>query len=513
MPDVEAFSREWSRRIAADPLAARVIEALWENREQFASPVLQKSRETNPVIDAVAATDYEATRAHVVEHFRALLALPAPRVRELGEDPMAFVRRHGVRRAQGGVPLQAVLQGYRSGHKSFWSAIGEFIRQLAPNPEAALDAAMVLSDYTIDYTDLISRVVTDAYLEEEAKLAEERTRLGLAVMEHLLAGEAPGQEEGWALIRRLGLADGRPMTVAVARAETSAKGAADGAMASRALSLLARGLEAALPLERFGRIVGVRGEAAVAIVAAAERPGAQAAAALRAAEGLLTAEAGPFRVGLGLDCAGIADLPRSLEQARAALSLQPEAQAVVSLAEASVDDYLRRTADETARRLAPPLPAAIRDGELGRTLEAFAAANLNVKAVRPGAGRAQQHRLPPAEPGAPADRAGSALVRRPERAGDRAGAGGPVVRRPLSAAGAVNQPRRSQRSQRDRGGAALSASSAISAVVSWASPGKGQTPPLRRTRRLTSFRMWSCSPLRDLTTATVIGPTLGPAAS
>src|SRR5262245_55096204 len=138
MADIEAFSAAWSQRIAADPLAARVIETLWENREQFVAPVMQRSREEDAVLQAVIATDLEQTRAHVLEHFRALLALPAPRARDLGDDPMAFVRRHGVRRAQGGVPLQAVLRGYRNGHMAFWAAMSELIRKLAPDAEAAL---------------------------------------------------------------------------------------------------------------------------------------------------------------------------------------------------------------------------------------------------------------------------------------------------------------------------------------------------------------------------------------
>src|SRR5689334_9308786 len=91
MPDVEAFSRRWSQRIAADPLASRVIETLWVSRERLAAPVMQRSREQGSVLDAVIAADFEETRAHVLEHFRALLALPAARARDLGEDPMAFV--------------------------------------------------------------------------------------------------------------------------------------------------------------------------------------------------------------------------------------------------------------------------------------------------------------------------------------------------------------------------------------------------------------------------------------
>jgi len=375
MDDVENFSRTWAGRVAADPLAAEVIETLWIRRESFAAPVLQRARSESPVIDAVVAGDFPETLAHVLEHFRALLALPAARAQELGDDPMGFVRRHGVRRAQGGAPLQAVLQAYRTGHKSFWAAMSALIQQLSGDAESGMRAAMLLSEYCIDYTDLISRIVTDAYLEEEAKLAEERTRLGLAVVEDLLGGAAPRMEQGWRLCNELGLADGLPMAVAVARW----RGDGDGAFAARALSLLARGVEAALPREGFGRIVGVRGLEVVAVVAAPAAPGERTTRALRDTAASLSAEAGPFRIGVGLDVAAIADLPASFRQALIALELAA-GEGVSHLSETGVDDYLRRTADATARQLAPPLPVTLRDGELGRTIEAFAAADLNVKA-------------------------------------------------------------------------------------------------------------------------------------
>jgi hypothetical protein len=123
------FSRDWAERLGKDALALRVIDTLWGMRGTFATPIIDRARKEGSVIDSVIAGDLEETTAHVVEHFRSLLALPVARVRELEDDPMAFVRRHGVRRAKSGVPLLAVLQAYRTGHKSFWSATCTVIDQ------------------------------------------------------------------------------------------------------------------------------------------------------------------------------------------------------------------------------------------------------------------------------------------------------------------------------------------------------------------------------------------------
>jgi hypothetical protein len=377
MQEVEVFSRVWRARIEQSRLASQVIETLWSRRAALAKPVMDRARAESEDIDTVMQSDAADTRAHVLEHFRAILALPAARVRELGEDPMRFVREHGVRRARMGVPLRAVLQAYRTGHKSFWQAMGRIIGQVSESPTVGLDAAMLLSEYCIDYTDLISVIVTDAYVEEEAKLAEERTRLGVWVLEDLLAGAELRTDEAWRLCERSGLTPGRAMSVIVAHPVGQE---ADRSAAIRARGSLARAIEAALPVDTLGRLVGVRGEEVVAIVAADAIPAESAAARLRLAAGAMAAAAGPFRAGIGLDAASVEGLPRAYDEAMIALDLAVGDQSVLRLADVGVEVYLRRTANETARRLSPALPAEVARGELGRTLRAFAASDLNVKA-------------------------------------------------------------------------------------------------------------------------------------
>jgi PucR C-terminal helix-turn-helix domain/GGDEF-like domain len=377
--EIDAFRRRWAARIAADPLARRVIATLWRRRTQHVSPVLDQARTDSPILDPVIRGEPELMARHVADHFEALLTLPAGGARARTRAPLDFVVAHGVRRARGGVPLRAVLQAYRSGHKTFWAIMCREIDRLATSPGAGMRATMLLSDYCIEYTDLISVVVTEAYVGEEASLADARTRLSIAVMESLLRGDAPAQADGRALCAARGLADGRAMAVLVAVpvAGGSTFGAAGPPQVQDLAAALARVLDAAgcpaLVEPRLGELV--------AIVGGATPAGALAARALRESRDTrLRAALQAVRLGVGLDVAAVAELPRSLDEARLALQLLGPQAPVAHLADLDVNAYLRHRADATAHRLAPALPPEVRGGLLAATLEAFAAADLNVKA-------------------------------------------------------------------------------------------------------------------------------------
>jgi hypothetical protein len=146
--DVSNFQQRWGQRIAQDGQARRVIAALWKHREHHIAPVLEFARTQNPIIDLIARAEPLEMAQHVRDHFHALLALPSAaaggRGRAAGADPLGFVVRHAVRRAQEGAPLRAVLQVYRSGHKSFWSIMCKVIDQLSQAPQAGMRTTMLL---------------------------------------------------------------------------------------------------------------------------------------------------------------------------------------------------------------------------------------------------------------------------------------------------------------------------------------------------------------------------------
>src|SRR5947209_6500946 len=213
VPDTTDFSRRWAARLRNNPLAMRVITALSRNSAGLVAPLVDSTRHGNPTIAAVLEHDLVETQKHAAAHFRAMTTLPTARAPELGADPLAFVRAHGARRAKAGVPLNAVLQAYRTGHKGFWAATSKIIGQLARNADDALRTTMLLSNYCIEYTDLISVVVADAYAAEESRLAAHRTRLSVAVVEDLLRGQSPRTGEAADLCERAGIGQERLLVV------------------------------------------------------------------------------------------------------------------------------------------------------------------------------------------------------------------------------------------------------------------------------------------------------------
>lgn len=375
LPDTCDFSRRWAKLLRDDVLAMRVVAALAKKGDALVVPLVDSTRRGNPAIDAVLETDLVETRRHAATHFRTITTLPTAQVRQLGDDPLAFVRAHGVRRARAHVPLNAVLQAYRVGHKGFWAAISEIINQLATNAHDGLRTTMLLSDYCIEYTDLISIVVTDAYIAEEARLASQRLRLSITVVEDLLRGASPSMGDAADLCQRAGIGDQRPMAVAIARRPASRQYSVE------ERSALAQLIGAVLVAPEFGRLIELRLDEIVVIASCAAAPGERVARALRDRLAELDRDAlSGVSIGIGLDVHSIAGLSRSYEEAVAAIEIAGQERTVAHLAETAVDAYLRHKADETAMRLTPPWAETLVGNDLVGTLHSFAASSLNVKA-------------------------------------------------------------------------------------------------------------------------------------
>lgn len=378
MPVSEArlFGQRWAERLGCDPLAIRVIAGLSEESDALVAPLVESTRKTNPVLAAVLEHDLAAVHRHTATHFRTIALLPTPRIVELGEDPLAFVRAHGARRANARVPLNAVLQGYRTGHKGFWAAMREIINRLAESADRGLRTTMLLSDYCIEYTDLISVAVANAYIAEEAQIAAQRTRVSITVLEDLLRGERPRTREALDLCEAANIGNHAPMVVAVARGipQTGRN------YPAHERSILVQAIEAALPEGEFGRLVELRADEIVVIASSPSATGKRLTRALRDHSSIIAhGRTWGVSVGVGLDVPSIAQLPRSYAEAVAAIDITEGGPEVAHLADIPVDIYLRHKADETALRLAPSWSTGLDGGSLPETLNAFAACSLNVK--------------------------------------------------------------------------------------------------------------------------------------
>jgi hypothetical protein len=371
--DARRIGQLWREKIELDALASRVVAALWDDRANYATPIMDRARGESPIMDAVIQSDLAETRRHVLAHFDAMLSLPTDRMFDLGDDPLAFVREHGARRARGGVPLLALLQAYRTGHKSFWAAICDKLQQFSGDTGAILNTAMLLSEYLIDYTDLISRAVTHAYLAEERLLVAHRTRLSVSVLEALLRGAMPEDREGIELCEHTGIGAGRSMAVFVVR-----RNAPDG-FSSENRSAIAWKLRTLIG-EAFGCLIDLRHNEIVGVIACDDDAGRRLAESFSDALELETLPRDArLRIGIGLNANRIEEIPRSYSEAVAAIEIGEIDAQILHLASVSVDTYLRYRADVTARMLAPPWCQVLRDGEFEETLKALAAASLNIK--------------------------------------------------------------------------------------------------------------------------------------
>jgi hypothetical protein len=207
----------------------------------------------------------------------------------------------------------------------------------------------------------------------------QNTRTYAAVIEDLLNGNEPTDGEGQHLLMLCGMRPTKRMTVALIRPFPTEGSQVDMEVIRRSFIRL---LQQALPSSVFGKLVGLRnGEVVVIANSDAEITGrlfkylARSGFGRRAAPGSC--------VGLGLDKAGVADLPEAFAEAYMSLDLTSPGRAMVRFSEIDLLEVLVHRADPAALRLIPDWirdsHASGRDRDLIDTIWAFAESSLNVK--------------------------------------------------------------------------------------------------------------------------------------
>jgi hypothetical protein len=91
-----------------------------------------------------------------------------------------FVRRHAVRRARQQFPVAGSLNAYRLAHKGYWTVMRESALTYASSEEEATTCMMLLSEFLLKYFDVVSGVMTDAYISEEKILFARHARTRVA---------------------------------------------------------------------------------------------------------------------------------------------------------------------------------------------------------------------------------------------------------------------------------------------------------------------------------------------
>jgi sugar diacid utilization regulator len=313
----------------------------------------------------------EDVRAHCAEH-AALMVRAVRDDREPRREELDFARRAAARRVRQGVPLEALLQAFRLGHRTVWDAIVRVAADSASGREAALSLARP----AMQHIDLVSTHVAESYLKEEQRLLATADRERRDLLENLLAGRTPAPADIPAAAA--GIEAHERLLVAVARMSTPAS--SDPNELHRAADVLTTRVATAdaepLVVVRHGEIV--------AVIPAGERHGDPLARIRGAQTVLAERRAMQTRIGTSAPFEGLGGVAQGYLEARQALLRTSPERSLVSLEELSTFDYLVATADPVARQVAGRTSAALaaadphHDGTLSETVMAYVNCDLDV---------------------------------------------------------------------------------------------------------------------------------------
>jgi sugar diacid utilization regulator len=379
-----ALVRNWGVRLQENGLAARVLVAVHERESDIQRSTFDGLQRENPAFQRATSEQFRSEAAgHCHEIGNVMFAVACGRAAGLGGDPFGFVRLHGVRRARQRFPLAGSLNAYRLAHKGYWTFMSEAVVQFAADEHEVNACSMMLSAFLMEFFDVVSGTLTDAYLAEEAHLIAQHARARVALIDDFMHGRQPGDLEARELCERCGIRPGMHMAVALIRPfESASNGHAE---QDGVLHRLSRSVEQSLSQRGFGTLIDRRDGAVLAIAAGKSETARPLASVLRASLGGRPKGASfAVAAGIGLDVTEIAAVPQAYQEAERAIEFAEPRRPVVHFADVDLVELLRRRPDAAAFRLVPEWAGRLRQadaksGDLSRTIHAFADCDLNVK--------------------------------------------------------------------------------------------------------------------------------------
>ena len=297
-----------------------------------------------------------------------------------------FVRIHARLRAEQRFPLEAMLHGYRCGHR----ILSHWLRDSAArsNPKSLENAVSAVADFAIEYTNTISMIATSEYVVHTRLLAEAEGDMRTELLNILLSGYDESDVRVARLLRQAGYLEQRLSYCVVVAQSINASEMENNARAQRVVSAISE-VAGATP---FRKIAGFRNNLATVVFSDRRRqsgwtpPHANLADRLHA---LLLVIGPAIRVGLSADHPSTSFLPKALHEARLALDFASPAKRVVSFSKLPVRDLLVHHGTSYVQSAPPVWVPALVDadtksgGTLIQTLRAVADADMNVqKAAR-----------------------------------------------------------------------------------------------------------------------------------
>jgi sugar diacid utilization regulator len=312
----------------------------------------------------------EALLSDVREHCRLhvdLLMKSLRAGRDADRADLGFAREAAARRVHQGIPLDGLLQAFRVGHRTLWQAI---VDEASSSP-AGREAAIRLAGEAMEYIDLASTHVAEAYLRESGQLAELIQRRRRDLLENLLAGRLPDDAE----TETLGLGLERDADLLVAVASLQETPAAD----DRALAEAANAIAASIGSRA---LVVVRQDEVAAVLPLGGKSPEAIGVALDVARVTVEREhAIRMMIGVSGVCRGLGEVGQRYVEAHQALRRSNPDRPIVSLSELSPFEHLVASADRSTRASiameAAPLSENV-NGVLMETLRVYLDSDLDV---------------------------------------------------------------------------------------------------------------------------------------
>jgi hypothetical protein len=377
--------RDWETRLHANALATQILGTLNERKSEVERCALDGLQRENPQFERANSKQFrEEALGHCNDILQLMLAIAAAKASLLGPDPFYFVEVHAVRRARQQFPLAGSLNAYRLAHKGYWEVMRNSVSQSPASEIDKTDCLMILSEFLLEFFDRISGIMTDAYIAEEKFMIGRHTRAHVALIEDLLHGRQPGNLEAQTLCERCGIRSGASIAVAIARVSHLGNGAPFDR--SGTLERLSDFLHQALAAPAFGKLIDIRKDEVLAIIAGGADISKRVLEAFGAIAAELKAELNDLAgIGISLDATEISALPQAYQEAERAVEFAKADRPIMHFANIDLMEFLVRRPDAAALRLIPDWAGRFMDidsgksGELSRTISQFADCNFNVK--------------------------------------------------------------------------------------------------------------------------------------
>jgi PucR C-terminal helix-turn-helix domain/GGDEF-like domain len=377
--------RTWGARLQDQALMTRILTAVHEREKDVQLCALDGLQRENPAFARAAGEQFRSEAVgHCNDIGKTIFAIGTGNGATLGKDPFSFVRSHAIRRARQQFPLAGSLNAYRLAHKGYWTVMRETVLRVAANDQEINACSMALSEFLLEFFDLVSGIMTDAYLDEEKRIVGRPRRARVVLIDDLLHGRQTGDLEARDLGERCGLRAGMHIAVAIVRPLNALP--KDSAEREASLRHLSERVESALSAHGLGAVVDCRDGGVLAITAAESNCTRRVAGALRASlPNRRNDRTSAVAVGIGSEVTEIAAVPQAYQEAERAVEFSEPRRQIVHFADIDLVELLLRRPDTTALRLVPEWAGRLREadgkkcGDLVRTIRAFAHCDLNVK--------------------------------------------------------------------------------------------------------------------------------------